>query len=161
MRPHRLELALELDVALATAEVDGRAAVQAADTVAERAEAAGDRSGAMLARAMALFLRVISGEPGSSEEQEALCRAALPFEEERADPRRLALLWSVIAYSAQWRSRTIDDDQIKFALRDRDLSRRGLQQPLHGWHATLISTRSVRQNAASGPSQASAPADPS
>ena len=101
LRPHRLELALELEAAWAAADVDGRAAVQAADTVAERAEAAGDRSGAMLARAMALCLRVISGELGSSDEQEALCRAALPFEEERADPRRLALLWSVIAYSAQ------------------------------------------------------------
>ena len=55
--------------------------------VAERAEAAGDHSGAMLARAMALFLRMVSGELGSSDEQEALCRAALPFEEERADPQ--------------------------------------------------------------------------
>jgi class 3 adenylate cyclase/tetratricopeptide (TPR) repeat protein len=105
LRPHRLELALELDVAWATVEVDGRAAVQAADTVAERAEAAGDRSGARLARAMALCLRTISGELDSSDEQEALCRAALPFEEERADPRRLALLWSVIAYSAHFRMR--------------------------------------------------------
>ena len=29
----------------------------------------------------------------TTDEQEALCRAALPLEEERADPRRLALLW--------------------------------------------------------------------
>jgi tetratricopeptide (TPR) repeat protein len=105
LRPHRLELALELEAALATVEVDGRAAVKAAHTVAERAEAAGDRSGAMLARAMALFLRGISGELGSSGEPEALCRAALPFEEERADPRRLALLWSLMAYAAHWRMR--------------------------------------------------------
>ena len=40
LRPHRLELALELEAAWATAEVDGRAAAQAADAVAERAEAA-------------------------------------------------------------------------------------------------------------------------
>ena len=106
LRPHRLELALELDAAWAAEQVDSRAAVQAADTVAERAEAAGDRSGALLARAMALYLRVINGELGSSDEQEALCRAALPLEEERADPRRLALLWwSLIAYSANWRMR--------------------------------------------------------
>ena len=59
----------------------------------------------MLARAMALCLRVISGELGSSDEQEALCRAALPFEEERADPRRLALLWAVIAVAAHFRMR--------------------------------------------------------
>jgi class 3 adenylate cyclase/tetratricopeptide (TPR) repeat protein len=105
LRPHRLELALELEAAWVTAEVDGRAAVQAADTVADRAAAAGDSSGAMLARAMSLCLRVVSGELGSSDEQEALCRAALPFEEERADPRRLALLWSVMAFAAQWRMR--------------------------------------------------------
>jgi class 3 adenylate cyclase/tetratricopeptide (TPR) repeat protein len=108
LRPHRLELELELEAALATVEVDGRAAVQAADTVAERAEAAGDRSGAMLARAMVICLRVISGELGSNDEQEALCRAALPFEEERADPRRLALLWSLVAYAAHWRMRNDD-----------------------------------------------------
>ena len=30
-----------------------------------------------------------------TDEQEELCRAALPFEEERGDPRRLALLWDV------------------------------------------------------------------
>jgi class 3 adenylate cyclase/tetratricopeptide (TPR) repeat protein len=105
LRPHRLELVLELEAAWATAEVDGRAAAQAADSVAEQAEAEGDRSGAMLARAMALFQRVISGELGSSDEQEALCRAALPGEEERADPRRLALLWTLMALAAQSRMR--------------------------------------------------------
>ena len=71
-----------------------------------------------------------------------------------------ALPSSPQAETTEWRSRTIDDDRIKLALRDRDLSRRGLQQPLHGWHATLVSTRFVLQNAASGPSQAIAPADP-
>ena len=39
-----------------------RAAVQAADAVSERAEVAGDRSGAMLCRAMALFNRMFAGE---------------------------------------------------------------------------------------------------
>ena len=105
LRPHRLDLVLELEAALATVEIDGRGAVQAADTVAERAEAACDRSGTMLARAMALSLRVISGELGPSDEAEALCRAALPLEEKRADPRRLALLWLLMAYAAHWRMR--------------------------------------------------------
>ena len=58
LRPHRLDLALELEAAWANERVDARAAAQAADAVAERAEAAGDRSGAMLARALALFLRM-------------------------------------------------------------------------------------------------------
>ena len=49
VRPLRLDLALELELAWAN-EGDVRGA-QAADAAAERAEAAGDRSGAMLARA--------------------------------------------------------------------------------------------------------------
>ena len=40
-----------------------RAAVETAEAVTERAEAAGDHSGAMLARALALHLRGICGEP--------------------------------------------------------------------------------------------------
>ena len=105
VRPHRLELALELELALATGESDGHAAAQAADSVAERAEAAGDRSGAMLARAMALVQRMVSGDLAATDAPEELCRAALPLEEERADPRRLALLWSVIAYTTHFRMR--------------------------------------------------------
>ena len=70
----------------ARVDVDARAAAQAAEAVAERAEAAGDRSGAMLGRALALFLRTYSGELVATDEQEELCRAALPFEEERGDP---------------------------------------------------------------------------
>jgi len=32
----------------------------------------------------------------------ALCRAALPLEEERGDPRRLALLWEMLASAADF-----------------------------------------------------------
>jgi tetratricopeptide (TPR) repeat protein len=76
---------------------------QAADAAAERAEAEGDRSGAMLAQALAGFLHMVSGDLSTAAEHESLCRAALPFEEERADPRRLALLWTLIANSAHFR----------------------------------------------------------
>ncbi len=105
LRPIRFDLALELELAWAIADVDGRAAAEAADTAGERAEAAGDRSGAMLAHATGLLLRIHAGDLTMTDEQEALCQAALPLEEARADPRRLALLWSVIAYSAQRRMR--------------------------------------------------------
>ena len=108
LRPHRFDLALELEAAFATYELDGRAAARAADTVAERAAASGDDSGASLARATALSLRVISGDLGSFDEQEALCREALPFEEERDDPRRLGLLWSRIGHTAQYRMHNDD-----------------------------------------------------
>jgi class 3 adenylate cyclase/tetratricopeptide (TPR) repeat protein len=104
LRPVRLDLALELEAAWATADVDVGAATRAAEAVAERADAASDRSGALLARAMAVFLRIWAGDHSVTiEEQEELCRAALPFEEELGNPRRLALLWSLRAYAANFR----------------------------------------------------------
>ena len=105
LRPHRLDLALELEAAWRMIDVDGRAAADEADVVAMRAEATSDHSGAMLARATAaLFVRVYGGDRTASlAEQEWLCRAALPLEEERGDSRRLALLWRVLAYSANYR----------------------------------------------------------
>ena len=110
LRPHRLDLALELEAAWASYDLDGHVALQTLDTVAERASASGDHSGALLARATGLSTRVMSGELGSFDEQEALCRAALPFEEERGDPRRLALLWWVIGITAQ--NRMHNDDAV-------------------------------------------------
>ncbi len=102
--PLRLDLALELEVAWHMVDVDGRAAAEAAEAIAERAEATGDRSGAMLARATALFVRIYGGDGAASiAEPEGLCRAALPLEEERGDPRRAGLLWSVLAYCANFR----------------------------------------------------------
>jgi class 3 adenylate cyclase/tetratricopeptide (TPR) repeat protein len=103
VRAHRLDLALELEAAWWSDPVDIRAGAQAADAAAQRAEVEGDRSGAMLAQAFAGFLHMISGAPSTAAEHESLCRAALPFEEERADPRRLALLWTLIANSGHFR----------------------------------------------------------
>ena len=103
VRPHRLDLALELEAAWTLRRLDARRSAKAAEAAAERAEAAGDRSGAMLARALALFMRTASGEHHATDEQEELCRAALPFEEERGDPRRLALLWELLALIANFR----------------------------------------------------------
>src|SRR5258707_14516687 len=78
---------------------------QEADVVARRAEDASDDSGAMLARATAAhFVRVYGGgRTAGLVDQEWLRRTALPLEEERGDPRRLALLWRVLAYSANFR----------------------------------------------------------
>jgi class 3 adenylate cyclase len=103
LRPHRLDLALELEAAWRM--VDVRAAAEEADVVAMRAEEASDHSGALLARATAaLFVRVSSGDRAAGlVDQEWLCRTALPLEEERGDSRRLALLWRVLAYSANFR----------------------------------------------------------
>jgi class 3 adenylate cyclase/tetratricopeptide (TPR) repeat protein len=108
VRPLRLDLTLELETVWAHGDIDPRVAAEAAEAVAERAEAAGDRSGAMLGRALALFLRTYSGELVGTDEQEELCCAALPFEEERGDPRRLALLWELLGHAANFRMRNDD-----------------------------------------------------
>src|SRR5262245_50477675 len=117
LRPLRLDLALELEVAWHMVDVDGRAAAETAEMIAERAEAAGDRSGVMLARATALFLRIYGGDDAASiAESEELCRAALPLEEERGDPRRLTLLWRMLAYCANFRQQ--NDEHAEAAERE-------------------------------------------
>ena len=108
VRPHRTDVPLELECAWAHAEFDLYAAVEAAEAVTERAEAAGDHSGAMLARALAIQGRNYAGEPDATDEVIALCRAALPFEDEQGDPRRLALLWEMLASAADFHRQTDD-----------------------------------------------------
>ena len=85
-----------------------------AEAAAERAEAAGDNSGAMLGRALALCFAAPAGEPDAIDEVVALCRAALPSEEERGDPRRLALLWELLASAANFHQQ--HDDAVEAAL---------------------------------------------
>ena len=70
---------------------------------------------------------MISGELGSYDEQEALCRAALPFEEERDDPRRLALLWLAVGVTAQ--NRMHCDDAVAALERAFHHSRRAGDSP--------------------------------
>jgi len=108
-RPHRLDVPLELEAVWASGDVDGLAAAEAADALADRAEAAGDRSGAMLARALSLVERMFVGELAGVDESAELCHAALPLEEERGDPRRLALLWDILAVIANFRMQNADD----------------------------------------------------
>jgi tetratricopeptide (TPR) repeat protein len=105
LRPIRLDLALELQVAWHMNTVDGRAGAEAADDVANRGERAGDHSGALLARAMALVLRSGTGDVLLGNEAEEFCHRALPTEEMRGDARRLALLWELVAVAAQHRMR--------------------------------------------------------
>jgi class 3 adenylate cyclase/tetratricopeptide (TPR) repeat protein len=108
-RPHRIDVTLELEVVWVQSDIDVRASAEAAEVVAERAEAAGDRSGAMLARALMLLNRMSGGELVGVDEQVELCRAALPLEEERGDPRRLALLWEMLGIAANFRMQNDDD----------------------------------------------------
>ena len=109
VRPHRTDLTLELESVWIAANLDRPAGVATAEAVTERARAAGDQSGAMLGQAMALHMRNMSGEPDAADELIALCRAALPFEEEHGDPRRLGLLWELLAAGANFHQQNDDD----------------------------------------------------
>ncbi len=109
VRPYRIDVALELESAWAPSSFDVRAGAETAEAVTERVEAAGDHSGAMLGRAMSLYLRAAAGEPDATDEVIALCRAALPLEEERSDPRRLALLWELLSAAANFHMQNDDD----------------------------------------------------
>ena len=55
-----------------------------------------------------------AGEPDATDELIALCRAALPLEEERGDPRRLALLWELLAAAADFHMQ--NDDVVEASL---------------------------------------------
>jgi hypothetical protein len=112
VRPHRLDLALELELESAFASVLDLSAQ--AEAAAERAEATGDVSGGMLGRAVTLFIRSAGGKPDAIDEVNALCRAALPSEEERGNPRRLALLWELLAAAANFHQQ--HDDAAEAAL---------------------------------------------
>ena len=137
-RPHRFDFTLELEAAWVLGEIDLRAVTQAAEAATEHAEAAGDRSGAMLARALVLFSRMFGGELVGVEEQVALCRAALPLEEERGDPRRLALLWELLAHAANFRMQNDDDVYAsQQALRYRRLAGDSPSSTRMGWALIL------------------------
>ena len=68
----------------------------------------------MLARALALQGRSYAGEPDATDEVIARYRAALPLEEERGDPRRLALLWEMLASAAEFHQQ--HDDVVEASL---------------------------------------------
>ena len=51
----------------------------------------------------------LRGRARRTDEVIALCRAALPLEEERSDPRRLALLWEMLAAAADFHQQHDDD----------------------------------------------------
>jgi tetratricopeptide (TPR) repeat protein len=86
----------------------------------------------MLARALDLFLRSYSGDISAYDEQEALVRAALPVEEERGDPRRLALAWRVLAFAVEFLSR--DDEAVVANQRALSYSRLAGDSPSHTDH---------------------------
>jgi class 3 adenylate cyclase/tetratricopeptide (TPR) repeat protein len=95
LRPARLDVMLELDLAEAQPTAPQSAAV--AEGAAERARQEGDMAGEAVARVIAALNRMFAGEV-EVDELEGLARAALPLLEETRDHRGLAHVWHALAY---------------------------------------------------------------
>ncbi len=103
--PHRLDVHLELDLAWAHEDELGKATAIAA-RAAERAVAAGDDAGALLARVAAASYR--TRREGSVDELERLARLSLPTLEALGDHRGLATVWLALSEVANMRGRYED-----------------------------------------------------
>ena len=110
VRPHRLDVTLELEAAWVQSDLDLRA-VRTGGRGGRRTRRGRRRPFRGDARSCAR-----SDEPRWSrarsrwiDKQVDLCRAALPLEEQRGDPRRLALLWDMLALAANFRMQNDDD----------------------------------------------------
>ena len=97
-RPVRLDVMLELDLAEALNVSSGAKAAALADTVAERARAAGDETGELLANVAAVYYRLPLVADPQVEELEQLARRTLPLLEEAENHAALAYVWLVLGF---------------------------------------------------------------
>jgi class 3 adenylate cyclase/tetratricopeptide (TPR) repeat protein len=109
-RPYRLDVHLELELTLTGWDADEQGGAERAEAAAERALAAGDELGALLARTVATSLRRDRGE-ATTEEVERLVAAALPRLEEKGDHRGLVHVWQAQASLAFWDGRLQEFEQ--------------------------------------------------
>jgi len=108
-RPARLDVVLELDLAQTFFERDSRKAAAIAAAAAERARAAGDETGEMLARVGAAFHRLFFGADPAIDELERLARTALPLLEQAEDHAGLVHVWYALGFGvANFRGRFED-----------------------------------------------------
>jgi tetratricopeptide (TPR) repeat protein len=97
LRPIRPDVDLELDLALLQPTVEERVAM--ARAVGERARAAGDRRGELVAGVVAADQHGLAS-PESTGNAEALVRQALPLLEEAGDDAGLVHVWVALAQAA-------------------------------------------------------------
>ena len=108
-RPARLDVVLELDLAMAISHRDGAKAAAIADAAAERARAAGDETGELLARVGAAFHRLHFAADPAVDELERLARKALPLLEQAENHAGLVHVWYALGYGvANFRGRFED-----------------------------------------------------
>ncbi len=95
LRPNRLDVMLELD--LAEAQPTARQSAAVAEAAAERARQEGDSAGEAVARVIGALNRLFAGEV-EVDELERLAGVALPLLEESSDHRGLAHVWHALGY---------------------------------------------------------------
>ena len=108
-RPLRLDVQLELDLSNVMRWRGGStASATIAAAAAERARAAGDEAGELLARTWASYVGLHSGS-STADELERLAKRALPLLEARADHPGLAYIWGALGSGvAGWRGQFED-----------------------------------------------------
>jgi class 3 adenylate cyclase/tetratricopeptide (TPR) repeat protein len=104
LRPHRLDVHLELQLANASVLSDTARALDIAEAAALKADAAGDEAGAAFARVTAADFRVHTGR-ASVVELEEEARKALPLLEAAGDDAGVVQAWLALALVANGHSR--------------------------------------------------------
>ena len=104
-RPLRLDVALELDLVSAVRDADWKRAAASARGAVERADDAGDRTGALVARVVERARDHVGFDP---DEVEALAREALPLLEQAGDHAALVHVWDALGLVANQRCRFDD-----------------------------------------------------
>jgi class 3 adenylate cyclase len=108
-RPARLDVVLELDLATAHFERDAAKAAAIADAAAERARAAGDETGELLARVGAAYHRSFVAADPAVDELERLARKALPPLVQAGNHAGLVHVWYALGFGvANFRGRFED-----------------------------------------------------
>jgi class 3 adenylate cyclase len=97
-RPVRLDVVLELDLAMALFERDAAKAAAIADAAAERARAVGAETGELLARVGAAYHRVFFSTDPPVDELERLARKALPLLEQAENHAGLVHVWQALGF---------------------------------------------------------------
>jgi hypothetical protein len=97
-RPVRLDVVLELDLAEVISFQDDAKATAIATDAAERARAAGDDTGELLARVGAAFHRSLFEADPAVDELEQLARKALPLLEQARNHAGLVHVWYALGY---------------------------------------------------------------
>jgi class 3 adenylate cyclase/tetratricopeptide (TPR) repeat protein len=129
VRPARLDVDLELDLAQAVYR-DPRRSAAIADAAAERACEAGDHAGESLARFRSAHYRSHYEVDVDIDELERLGQAAIPLLEQEGNHAGLVQVWSALGWGvANWRGRT--DDWLRASQRALEHSRLAGQPATH------------------------------